>query len=146
MKFILATIGTEGDVNPFAAVGRALQARGHHVTLVTGGSFAGVAVREGFDFVELFTQEEYESILQDPDFWHPFRSVQLFMEKSLLPCMCKLYHIIAERADNDTIVVAIDHALGAARCAGASRRPVGDTRHWAVRVSDGRSKAPCIRY
>ena len=113
MKFILATIGTAGDVHPFAAVGRALRARGHHVTLVTGASFADVAVREGFDFVELFSREEYESILQDPHLWHPFRSVKLFMEKSVLPCMRKLYDIIAERADSDTIVVAPNHALGA---------------------------------
>ena len=113
MKFILATIGTAGDVNPFAAVGRALRARGHHVTLVTGASFADVAAREGFDFVELFSREEYESILQDPYLRRPFRSVKLFMEKSILPCMRRLYDIIAERADSDTIVVAPNHALGA---------------------------------
>lgn len=49
MRIALATVGTTGDVRPFAALGQALQGAGHEVTAfswdVHGPTFAGAGVR-----------------------------------------------------------------------------------------------------
>ncbi|MEB3982833.1 glycosyltransferase [Mycobacterium sp. 663a-19] len=41
MKFVLATLGSRGDVEPYAAVGRELQRRGHGVCLGVPPSYLG---------------------------------------------------------------------------------------------------------
>ena len=49
MRLALATVGTSGDVRPFAALARALVARDHQVTAVTwpvhGSAFASPGIR-----------------------------------------------------------------------------------------------------
>lgn len=60
VKIVLAPVGTRGDVQPLLALGLALKARGHGVTLCTAGEFGGWIrsrglewVRVGSDFSEL---------------------------------------------------------------------------------------------
>ena len=43
MKIALLTLGTRGDVQPFAVLGKALQQRGHKVTLSSAKNFASLA-------------------------------------------------------------------------------------------------------
>ena len=51
--YLLVTIGSHGDVHPFAGLGAALMRRGHRATLVTNGHFEPMARKLGLDFVEL---------------------------------------------------------------------------------------------
>lgn len=64
MKICIFTIGTHGDVRPFAAFGRHLRARGHRVTIVTddrhralidGAGLEHVAIES--DFAELMARQ-----------------------------------------------------------------------------------------
>jgi sterol 3beta-glucosyltransferase len=50
MKVLLLSIGSQGDVRPFAALGRGLAARGHQVTLATHEAFRPLAVQAGIGF------------------------------------------------------------------------------------------------
>ncbi|MDM4142141.1 MULTISPECIES: glycosyltransferase [Mycobacterium] len=59
MKFVLATLGTRGDVEPCATIGRELQRRGHDVTMAVPPNYVGfvesaglAAVPHGPDQVE----------------------------------------------------------------------------------------------
>jgi rhamnosyltransferase subunit B len=45
---LLVPFGSHGDVHPFLALGRALRARGHRVTLLINGYFGPLVRRLGF--------------------------------------------------------------------------------------------------
>ena len=47
MKFALATVGSRGDVEPFAAVGRELQRRGHEVRVAVPPNYLGLVESAG---------------------------------------------------------------------------------------------------
>ena len=73
MHAILASMGTDGDVLPYVGLGAALRARGHRVTLAASEPFAALAARAGLDFECLFTRDEHQELLSNPDFWHPLK-------------------------------------------------------------------------
>ena len=51
MKIALLTLGTRGDVQPFAVLGQALKEKGHQVTLSTGKNFESFVKSFGIDFI-----------------------------------------------------------------------------------------------
>jgi rhamnosyltransferase subunit B len=77
MHALLATLGTDGDILPYAALGRALLRRGHRVTLVTSDKYAPLAAACGLEFVSLLDQSEIDAALGHPDFWHPLKGPRL---------------------------------------------------------------------
>jgi sterol 3beta-glucosyltransferase len=73
MKIALLTLGTRGDVQPFAVLGRALKARGHEVTISTAGNFAGFVnsydlnfVAVDADFQAILNSEEGKKMMRNP--------------------------------------------------------------------------------
>lgn len=50
MRITLPTTGSRGDVQPYVALGRGLQALGHRVRLATHSDFEGLARKHGLDF------------------------------------------------------------------------------------------------
>lgn len=50
MKIALLTLGTRGDVQPYAILGRALKNNGHDVVLSTGKNFQNMAREYGLEF------------------------------------------------------------------------------------------------
>ncbi len=52
-RFLLATLGSLGDLHPYLAIGRELRARGHAVTLASHAFYRPRAEREGLAFVAL---------------------------------------------------------------------------------------------
>lgn len=69
---VLVTFGTRGDVLPFCVLGRALQARGHEVRLVTASDYHTSARRYGLEPTD--TGEGFEETLNDPQFEELFRT------------------------------------------------------------------------
>ena len=53
MKILIMSYGTRGDVQPYVALGRGLQARGHAVTIATAGRFEGFVTSHGLGFAPL---------------------------------------------------------------------------------------------
>jgi rhamnosyltransferase subunit B len=79
VHIVLTPVGSSGDVNPFVAVGRALRARGHDVTMIAPGPFAEVAARAGLRFVSGWAADEFDRATKDPDLWHPQRGLRLIL-------------------------------------------------------------------
>jgi sterol 3beta-glucosyltransferase len=50
MRITIATVGTRGDVQPYLALGRGLQAAGHNVTIATDRSFGPFLQQSGLGF------------------------------------------------------------------------------------------------
>lgn len=50
MKILIFTLGSRGDVQPYLALGKGLQAAGHHVTLSTSSSFENFITEQGLNY------------------------------------------------------------------------------------------------
>jgi UDP:flavonoid glycosyltransferase YjiC (YdhE family) len=94
MHFILATVGTDGDVFPYLGLGRVLRGRGHRVTLAAPETYRPRADAASLEFVALATAEEVGRMLADPDLWHPFKS-GLMMARWGAPMMHRQYEALS---------------------------------------------------
>lgn len=65
MKIALLTLGTRGDVQPYAVQGQALQARGHDVILSTGKNFSDLAVRSKLKFAPV--EADFQALINSPE-------------------------------------------------------------------------------
>jgi UDP:flavonoid glycosyltransferase YjiC (YdhE family) len=79
LKVLLVPLGSAGDVHPFFGLARALRARGHDPMLFCHGYFSDLAAREGLAYVEIGPAEEYLNAIENPDLWHPTRSLALVL-------------------------------------------------------------------
>lgn len=73
MRISLLTLGTRGDVQPYAELGRSLKKRGHEVLLSTGKNFSGMATEYGInfnpveaDFNALINSDEGKAMMKNP--------------------------------------------------------------------------------
>ena len=94
---LLMPVGSHGDVHPFVGLGRALQSRGHDVTLLTSAYFEPLAKKAGLPFVGIGTVEDFLKPLEHPDIWHPSRAFRVVAEWGVLPWMRHAYQLVAER-------------------------------------------------
>src|SRR4051812_26584956 len=124
MHVILATIGTAGDVFPYAGLGVALKARGHSATLVTAENYRGVAEENGLDFSPLVSTEEHNELLHHPDFWHPFKTAQL-SAKWAVRLLERQHHLFLEFGRQpDTLFVSSPAVFAASVAAEKTGRPI----------------------
>ena len=90
MHALLLPIGSTGDVLPFVAIGRALRARGHDVTVAGNPHFASLIARAGLDFAAVGDADEYEAMCNNPklmDRVHGFRFVMDFVSTLIRPAV-----------------------------------------------------------
>ena len=64
MNVLLVSVGSMGDTLPFVALGKAMAARGHQVTVMANGHFREFIVRQGLMFAETLSAEQYGEFLQ----------------------------------------------------------------------------------
>lgn len=62
MKIAILTIGTRGDVQPYAVLGKALKQHGHEVTLATAKNFAELVSAYNIDFVPV--EADFQALLE----------------------------------------------------------------------------------
>lgn len=87
MKIAISTIGTRGDVQPYAILGQALASRGHEVTLSTAKNFKSLVEGYGInfhpinvDYEEILNSEEGKKILKANLF-----AIQRNLDKLIFP-------------------------------------------------------------
>ena len=105
MNVLLIPIGSSGDVNPFVAIGLALQTRGHQVTMITNAHFEPLVTRSGFEFEPLGTAEEYDAVLELPDLWDPIKGFPIMRWAVLNRCGQPTESLSGEYP-GETVVVA----------------------------------------
>jgi UDP:flavonoid glycosyltransferase YjiC (YdhE family) len=81
---LLVPVGSHGDVHPFVAIGQGLRARGHRVSMITSEPFRSVAERNGLEFVQTLTTDEYNAMMQNPDLWNPKKGLKVILNHELL--------------------------------------------------------------
>jgi len=112
-QILIIAIGSAGDVHPLAALGVALQRRGHDVVLLTNPQFGPLIEKLGLSFVPLGTIEQYAEATANPDLWHPrkgFTAIwQMLREGNRI-----VYDRIVELAESKrTVLVGSTLAIGA---------------------------------
>lgn len=68
--FIVASIGTYGDIFPFAQVGIALQNLGHKVTFITNPYFKETIQQFGLNFHGIGSKDQYIKVLMSEGLWN----------------------------------------------------------------------------
>ncbi len=114
MHVLMASLGTDGDVRPFVAIGSVLRQRGHEVSLATQEPYAQEAEARGFGFAPLVSTVEYDALLGHPDFWHPLKG-GLVAAKWGMPMLRRHYETIAGQVRPGETLLLISPGILAAR-------------------------------
>lgn len=69
LHVLIATLGSAGDIHPFLALGQALHARGHRVTVLCPEVFGPLVQQAGLGFGAMGSTAQYEAVTQEPDLW-----------------------------------------------------------------------------
>jgi UDP:flavonoid glycosyltransferase YjiC (YdhE family) len=113
-NILLIPIGSAGDVHPFVGLGMALRDHGHHVRVITSVYHERLVCGAGLECIGLGTVEEFESVMLDPDIWHPRRAFGAVFRSGVLPWTRPLYDLIARLyVPGETVVAASLLAFGA---------------------------------
>ncbi len=112
LNVLLPTLGSSGDVNPFIALGVALQARGHRATVLTNPLFQAQIEAQGLGFLAVGTEAEAHDAIADPDLWHMRRGFRV-IARVLIPTIEQVFRSIERHADRDTVVAFSTLSLGA---------------------------------
>ncbi|WP_188527609.1 glycosyltransferase [Sinisalibacter lacisalsi] len=99
MKILIMSYGTRGDVQPYLALGRGLQARGHAVTIATAGRFEGFVTSHGLGFAPL--SDEMLAVLDTPQGREMLENTEnalqsLFRMVSMLPQVGPMQRALVE--------------------------------------------------
>ncbi|MGB0127674.1 MAG: nucleotide disphospho-sugar-binding domain-containing protein [Rhodocyclaceae bacterium] len=69
--YLVITAGSNGDIYPFVALARSLQAIDRQVTFITSTFHANLVRSAGIDCLGFGTDEDYLRVVKNPDLWHP---------------------------------------------------------------------------
>ncbi|MCT8158646.1 glycosyltransferase [Pseudoruegeria sp. SHC-113] len=123
--FLLATIGSAGDVFPFMELGRALQARGHRVTLMTTPLLAEMVAEHGLTFAPFGDLEQLRGAAKDPKIHGEASGPAAFWDRMIAPNLLALRRWVEALPEGETPVI-VSHTLlvPAAALARTAGRPV----------------------
>lgn len=114
MHCVLASVGSLGDVHPFIAIGQALQARGHGVTLVCNDDFAASVRAAGLEHAGVGAGVDLAAATASPNLWHPIKGLGVFWKHMLAPAIEPTFrHIERLAARGPCVVVAPPVMFGA---------------------------------
>ena len=123
MKVLLPTLGSAGDVHPFLAIGRAMQARGHDVEVLTNPVFADMVQQAGLQFHPIGTKQHYTDALSSPKLWHPIDGLGVLWRRMARHAVEPVYSQIAyhtlqrQTSSSEQLVVMAPPLLFGARLA-----------------------------
>ena len=122
MKVLLPTLGSDGDVHPFLAIGRAMQVRGHDVEVLTNPVFADTVQQAGLQFHPIGTQQHYAEALGSPKLWHPIDGLGVLWRRMARHTIEPVYHRLAHHVrqaalSSEKLVVVAPPLLFGARLA-----------------------------
>lgn len=113
MDFLLVPVGSAGDVHPYVAIGAALKARGHDVTIMTNPHFERLIRCLRLDFLPLGTEDQYLEVTEHPDLWNRHRGVSV-VAVAVGMATPLMYRLIEEyQSRTKTTLVAGGLAFGA---------------------------------
>ena len=96
--FVLASVGSLGDVHPYLALGQALQARGHQVTLLCNNDVRAEVAAAGLVHASAGEAINYGAAMDSPNLWHPVKGLGVFWKHMLAPAIVPTFRQIERLA------------------------------------------------
>jgi rhamnosyltransferase subunit B len=119
--FVVVTAGTAGDMYPYLRIALAFQRQGHQVTFLGPELYERHARQAGVTFQALGSSAEYLTVLNDPDLWHPRKSIGVVLRSMRHATQALFDFIEMLPAQQHCVLLAHPLALPAAAIARASR-------------------------
>lgn len=98
------SIGSAGDLYPFLSLSKALQHRGHRVTFLSSPFHAALVLQAGVVFHGIGTNEQYLAAVNDPDLWHPRKSVAVLF-RDFRSCIQQILKFFASLSIDERCVL-----------------------------------------
>jgi rhamnosyltransferase subunit B len=126
--YLLAAVGSTGDMHPFMSLTRALQGMGRQVSLMGPAFHAALVEKAGIPFIGLGTDADYLRVVANPELWHPRRGLKVLFGDYRKPLAEAFQALMGFQSVQPLIVVGHPFALpaiGMAKEKGLRARVVG---------------------
>jgi rhamnosyltransferase subunit B len=111
VKVLLTTIGSSGDINPFIAVARAMQDRGHEATLLINPFFESAARQAGVGYLPLGEEIDFRAMTQVKNVAHPRKGGIAVMRELVIPHMRLIHDLMGDAIDAIKPDVVLTHHI-----------------------------------
>jgi UDP:flavonoid glycosyltransferase YjiC (YdhE family) len=105
VKFVIVPIGSAGDVHPLLWLGKLLRARGHDVVMIAQDAVRDMPERAGLPTVAWGDRELQDSLIRNPDLWHPRKAFPLIMSHATAWADALMPLITREFVPGETILL-----------------------------------------
>jgi rhamnosyltransferase subunit B len=113
LKFLLIPVGSAGDVLPLVWLGRLLRARGHDVLVIAQEMAREMPERAELPTLAWGDAAEQESLIRNPDLWHPRKALNLITHFSARWAGQSIPVIREQVEEGRTVLIAGALAFGA---------------------------------
>ena len=96
MKFLLTTVGTAGDLNPFLDLGRALREQGDTPVFVTAPMYRDKIAGAGFAWRAVDFSWDLAQIAEDPALMDPMTGALTVWRSLYRPSQAPTYRAVAQ--------------------------------------------------
>lgn len=111
-KFLLMTLGSAGDVNPFLALGEELLRRGHDAVVLANSFFEKAVRSSGLEFASIESADEYLAIISNPDIWDRQKGGALIWN-ALIDKTPRIVEAVRTHAQPGSVLIANRSSYGA---------------------------------
>ncbi len=95
--FVFIPVGSHGDAHPGVGLAVAMQSRGHRAVVWCNSFFRDLIERNGLEFVEFGTAEQYLQITSNPALWHGRKGSQLVLQAVVTHQLRPVYDYLLQR-------------------------------------------------
>jgi UDP:flavonoid glycosyltransferase YjiC (YdhE family) len=106
MEIILVSFGSAGDINPYIALGTKLRLKGHHVKFITNGFFKNAIVKNGIEFHQVGTFEDYNELSTSSELFHSKKAFEFVVKNIIHKYMRDYYYAITHLVTKNSIIVS----------------------------------------
>jgi len=104
-KYIIASNGTFGDIQPFRQIALCLKNLGKSVTFMTNPYWESKIREVGIDFHPIGTKEQYISVINDPSLWCDRNQFELLTKKLFIPNIYAMNEFIKKISPSQKVVI-----------------------------------------
>lgn len=96
MRFLIASIGSNGDIHPYAGVGRSLRERGHEVAFIAQPYFERLVREAGLEFIPAGERFDMAKIANQPELMGRWFGTARIIRDHIIPQATNLEHAAAQ--------------------------------------------------
>ena len=96
MRFLIASVGSNGDMNPYVGVGAALRERGHEVALIAQPYFERMVREAGLEFVAAGERFDLSLIAENPGMMAARTGSVRILRGFVIPAAADMYRVANE--------------------------------------------------